>query len=101
MYLILQAVYEYISIYFSFIDRINLSFDFRRWVCPYYRCWYGIHQLVNNSINHLKIMTQISTAILGLVLTQIIMVEFLVFLNVIPLVIVQHTVWDQPQLACE
>ena len=46
-------------------------------------------------------MTQISTAILELVLIQIIMVEFLVFLNVIPLVIVQHTVWDQSQLACE
>ena len=46
-------------------------------------------------------MTQISTAILELVLIQIIMVEFLVFLNVIPLVIVQNTVWDQSQLACE
>jgi len=75
--------------------------------------WY---QLVNNSINPSKIMTQISTAILGLVLTQIIMGELLVFLNVIPLiqlfhmwvaswilglVMVQYTAWNQSQLAHE
>ena len=86
---------------FQYFSYLSTGFTFRRWVNPYCRCWYVMHRLVNNSINHLKIMTQISTAILGLVLTQIIMVEFLVFLNVIPLVIVQHTVWDQPQLACE
>ena len=75
--------------------------------------WY---RLVNNSINPSKIMTQISTAILGLVLTQIIMGELLVFLNVIPLiqlfhmwvaswilglVMVQYTAWNQSQLAHE
>ena len=75
--------------------------------------WY---RLVNNSINPSKIMTQISTAILGLVLTQIIMGELLVFLDVIPLiqlfhmwvaswilglVMIQYTAWNQSQLAHE
>ena len=86
---------------FQYFSYLSTGCTLRRLVHPYWRCGYVMHRLVNNSINHLKIMTQILTAILGLVLTQIIMVEFLVFLNVIPLVIVQHTVWDQPQLACE
>ena len=75
--------------------------------------WY---QLVNNSINPSKIMTQISTAILGLVLTQIVMGELLVFLDVIPLiqlfhmwvaswilglVMIQYTAWNQSQLSHE
>ena len=75
--------------------------------------WY---RLVNNSINPSKTMTQISTAILGLVLTQIIMGELLVFLDVIPLiqlfhmwvaswilglVMIQYTAWKQSQLAHE
>ena len=75
--------------------------------------WY---QLVNNSINPSKIMTQISAAILGLVLTQIVMGELLVFLDVIPLiqlfhmwvaswilglVMIQYTAWKQSQLAHE
>ena len=75
--------------------------------------WY---RLVNNSINPSKTMTQISTAILGLVLTQIIMGELLVFLDVIPLiqlfhmwvaswilglVMIQYTAWNQSQLAHE
>jgi len=75
--------------------------------------WY---RLVNNSINPSKIMTQISTAILGLVLMQIIMGELLVFLDVIPLiqlfhmwvaswilglVMIQYTAWNQSQLAHE
>ena len=75
--------------------------------------WY---RLVNNSINPSKIMTQISTTILGLVLTQIVMGELLVFLDVIPLiqlfhmwvaswilglVMIQYTAWNQSQLAHE
>ena len=67
-------------------------------------------------INPSKIITQISTAILGLVLTQIIMGELLVFLDVIPLiqlfhmwvaswilglVMIQYTAWKQSQLAHE
>ena len=75
--------------------------------------WY---RLVYNSINPSKIMTQISTAIIGLVLTQIIMGELLVFLNVIPLIqlfhmwfaswilgliMIQYTAWNQSQLAHE
>jgi len=46
---------------------------------------------VNNSINLSKIVTQISIAILGLVLTQIIMVELFVFFNVIPQVSPIHS----------
>jgi len=75
--------------------------------------WY---RLVNNSINPSKIMTQISTAILGLVLTQIIMGELLVFLDIIPLiqlfhmwvaswilglVMIQYSAWNQSQLTHE
>jgi heme a synthase len=75
--------------------------------------WY---RLVYNSINPSKIMTQISTAIIGLVLTQIITGELLVFLNVIPLIqlfhmwfaswilgliMIQYTAWNQSQLAYE
>ena len=75
--------------------------------------WY---RLVINSKNPSRIMIQISTSILGLVLMQIIMGELLVFLGVIPLiqlfhmwvaswilglVMVQYTAWNQSQLAHE
>ncbi len=75
--------------------------------------WY---RLVFGSKNPSRIMIQISTSILGLVLMQIIMGELLVFLGVIPLiqlfhmwvaswilglVMVQYTAWNQSQLAHE
>ena len=73
-------------------------------------------RLVKQSQNPSTIMIQSSTAILGLVLTQIIMGELLVFLDVIPLiqlfhmwvaswilglVMIQYTAWNQSQLAHE
>ncbi len=73
-------------------------------------------RLVKQSQNPSTIMIQSSTAILGLVITQIIMGELLVFLDVIPLiqlfhmwvaswilglVMIQYTAWNQSQLAHE